>query len=251
MYAKVFAQIYDGTLCTHGPWEALVTFQQLLILADKDGNVDMTIPAISRRTTIPLEILEKGIKALLEPDPHSRTPTEEGRRIIPLAPGRDWGWSVVNYTHYRSIKREEDRRDYHREYWHKRKLKDSTQTQQPQPNQPIAEAKAEAEAKKQKRAPKQSFDAGSMALPPFIGKQTWGDWIEYRRGRKLSLNEQTMRQQLANLIIWNGKGYDANEIILTSIANGWQGLFEPKRPPDNRPVAPVRKEYILGPDDLT
>ena len=146
MYAKVFGQIYDGTLCTKGPWEALVAFQQLLVLADKDGNVDMTASAISRRTTIPLEIIEKGIQALLLPDPESRTPTEDGKRIVPLSEGRAWGWRVVNYLHYRQLKREDDRRAYHKEYWHKRKLKDSTQTQHTQPNQPIAEAYAEAKA---------------------------------------------------------------------------------------------------------
>lgn len=146
MYAKVFTQIYDGTLCTKGPWEALVTFQQLLVLADQDGNVDMTSAAIARRTTIPLEIIDKGIAALLEEDPESRTPIEGGRRILPLAQGRSWGWRIVNYKHYRALKREEDRREYHREYWHKRKKPsdDSTNTQQAQPNQPIAYAEAEA-----------------------------------------------------------------------------------------------------------
>jgi hypothetical protein len=145
MYAKVFSQIYDGTLCTKGPWEALVTFQQMLVLADPEGCVDMTASAISRRTTIPLEIIDKGIEALLLPDPESRTPTEEGRRLLPLAEGRHWGWRIVNYKHYRDLKREEDRRAYHREYWHKRKLKASTETQQPQPNQPRQETEAEAE----------------------------------------------------------------------------------------------------------
>ena len=146
MYAKIFSQIYDGTLCTNGPWEALVTFQQLLILADQEGNVDMTIPAISRRTTIPREIIERGIEALLLPDIESRTPTEGGRRIIPLSDGRAWGWKIVNYEKYRQIKREQDRRDYHREYYHKRKSSASTPTQHDSTSQPIAEAKAEAEA---------------------------------------------------------------------------------------------------------
>ena len=142
MYAKVFAQIYDGTLCTRGPWEALVTFQQFLVLADMDGVVDMTPAAIARRTTIPLEIIERGIGELVKPDHESRTPTEEGRRLVPLAEGRSWGWRVVNYAHYRELKREEDRREYHRQYWHKRKLKsstdstDSTETQHAQQNQP-------------------------------------------------------------------------------------------------------------------
>jgi len=155
MYAKVFAQIYDGTLCTKGPWQALVTFQQLLVLADQDGNVDMTASAISRRTTIPMEIISLGIDELLKDDPESRTPTENGRRILPLCEGRAWGWKIVNYKHYRALKREEERRNYHREYWHKRKDKlnkklnnstKSTELNDAQQNQPIAEAEAEAYA---------------------------------------------------------------------------------------------------------
>lgn len=123
MYVKVFSQIYDGTLCTKGPWEALVTFQQFLVLADPDGNVDMTAEAISRRTTIPLQIIELGIQILMKPDKKSRTPAEDGKRIIPLSEGRDWGWKIVNFLHYRNLKSEGDRREYHRNYWHKRKEK--------------------------------------------------------------------------------------------------------------------------------
>ena len=102
-------------------------------MADKDGNVDMTLQAISRRTTIPLEIIEKGVAVLLLPDPESRTPTLDGKRIIPLVEGRNWGWSIVNYQHYSKLKNEEERRDYHRNYWHKRKDKLNT-TQHTQQN---------------------------------------------------------------------------------------------------------------------
>lgn len=188
MYAKVFSQIYDGTLCTRGPWEALVTFQQMLVLADQEGNVDMTAGAIARRTTIPLEIIEKGITVLLEDDPESRTPTENGKRILPLCEGRAWGWHIVNYKHYRSLKREEDRREYHREYWHTRKNKgvqtDTQTTQHTQPNQPIAEAKAEAEAKAQKEKRERSP----------IGARLPADWdapetyLEFCRSEKPHLD---------------------------------------------------------------
>lgn len=143
MYGKLFRQMYHGTLATVGPWQALVTFQQLIILADQDGNVDMTPEAIARETTIPLDVIKAGIESLEQPDPDSRTPAEEGRRIVRLNEHRRWGWRIVNHEHYRKIKREEDRREYHRQYWHKRKAKLNT-TQHTQPNQPIAEAEAEA-----------------------------------------------------------------------------------------------------------
>jgi hypothetical protein len=116
MFTKIFASMYDGTLATNGPWEALVTFQQLLILCDKDGIVDMTPQAISRRTTIPLEIVNRGIAELEKPDPDSRRKDAEGRRIVRIAPDRTWGWEIVNYAYYRSLRNAEERREYMRDY---------------------------------------------------------------------------------------------------------------------------------------
>jgi len=108
--------MFDGTLATVGPWEAVVTFQQLLILCEPDGTIDMTIDAISRRTTIPIDILKTGIETLEKPDGESRTPDEDGRRIIKLHDERSWGWRIVNYTKYRSFKTPEEKREYMREY---------------------------------------------------------------------------------------------------------------------------------------
>lgn len=186
MYAKIFTQIYDGTLVTRGPWEALVTFQQMLVLADLDGNVDMTSGAIARRTTIPLEIIEKGILCLLGPDAESRTPSENGRRIVPLCDDRSWGWRIVNYKHYRDMKREEDRREYHREYWHKRKLKlnDSTETQHAQPSQPIAEA----DTSKDKVEKSTARSRGTRLPPDFVpdmefAKQYYCGKVEFDKFR--------------------------------------------------------------------
>lgn len=176
MYGKIFRQIYHGTLATTGPWQALVTFQQLIVLADQDGTVDMTPQAIARETTIPLEIIESGLAALEQPDPESRSPDEEGRRIVRLSEGRKWGWRVVNYKHYRDLKREEDRRAYHRQYWHQRKDRSSTtqpslnNTQQPQQNQPIAEAKAYTEAKAVSRDVEQALDGAVRRI--FLHWQT-------------------------------------------------------------------------------
>jgi hypothetical protein len=117
MYGKLFAQMYDGTLATKGPWQALATFQQLIILADKHGTVDMTADAIARRTTFPLEVIQLGLSELEKPDPDSRTPDEEGRRIVRLSDSRPWGWQIVNHAHYRALRSEDERRDYHRKYY--------------------------------------------------------------------------------------------------------------------------------------
>ena len=114
---------------TKGPWEVLIVFQQFFILADRNGVVDMTPDAISRRTTVPLDIIQKGIAVLEQPDPHSRTPDENGRRLVRLSDSRPWGWRIVNHAKYRGIRSQEERREYMRQYQRqRRKGKDVNQS---------------------------------------------------------------------------------------------------------------------------
>lgn len=108
-YVKIFESIYDGTLADN--WQAMVTFQQLLILCDQNGIVDMTPGAIHRRTGIPLDIITAGLSVLTAPDPQSRSPLEEGRRIVLLDPARSWGWRLVNHAHYRALMSAADKRE--------------------------------------------------------------------------------------------------------------------------------------------
>lgn len=101
MYGKLFSSMYDGSLVES--WQALVTFQQMIVLCDADGVIDMTPEAISRRTGIPLEIIKAGIEILERPDERSRTPDENGKRIIRIDAHRDWGWFLVNHEKYKSM----------------------------------------------------------------------------------------------------------------------------------------------------
>jgi hypothetical protein len=114
MYGKLFESMYDGTL--YGQWQAIVTLQQLVILADADGVVDMTPPALAARTSIPLDIIETGLQQLQEADKYSRSPDEDGRRIVLIDPDRPWGWRIVNHAKYRNMRDIEQRREYMREY---------------------------------------------------------------------------------------------------------------------------------------
>ena len=101
MYGKIFDSMYTGTL--YGHWEAIVTFQQLIVLCDADGIVDMTPQGICGCTSIPLDILTKGLKVLSEPDPFTRTPGSEGRRIELIDDHRPWGWHIVNHEKYKAL----------------------------------------------------------------------------------------------------------------------------------------------------
>lgn len=134
MFSKLYSSMYDGTLGTRGPWQALVTFQQLLILSDRFGVVDMTHEAISRRTTIPLEVITEGIAALEKPDPDSRRADEDGRRIVRLADHRDWGWQITNFAHYNAIRSSAERNEYQREYMREYRRKQAGNSPQSPPD---------------------------------------------------------------------------------------------------------------------
>ena len=101
MYGKIFESIYDGTLAED--WRALITFQQMIVLCDSDGVLDMTTQAVSRRTGIPIEHINAGVEILEQPDPHSRTSDDQGRRIMRLDDHRAWGWKIINHQKYRDL----------------------------------------------------------------------------------------------------------------------------------------------------
>ena len=243
MYAKLFAQIYDGTLCTKGPWQALVTFQQMLVLADLDGNVDMTAGAIARRTTVPLEIIELGIACLLLPDPESRTPAEDGRRIVPLAENRTWGWRIVNYAHYRDMKKEEDRRAYHREYWRQhRSSTASTSTQHTQPIQIQATDTAKAKEKKERKPAKEPALRVPLWSPPeWVPADKWAAFVAMRKakGSRAPFTEAAREGIIAALDKLRADGHNVGEVLQASVVNGWSGVFAPKSVPNGKVSQPA------------
>lgn len=153
MFGKLFASMYDGSL--HGHWQATVTLQQFVILSNRHGEVDMTAEAIAARTGIPLPILTKGIEELERPDPQSRGPAEEGRRIVRLSPARSWGWRIVNYLFYRSLANAEDKREGARERQRRHRNSAVTNSHAASRSSRHAEAEAKGDAKA-KANPKQA-----------------------------------------------------------------------------------------------
>jgi hypothetical protein len=109
MYAKVFEQIFDSSIADN--WKTRLVYEDLLVLADQNGVVDKTQQAIARRTNVPLEIVLEAIAELESPDPRSRNPIHEGRRIVRIDEHRDWGWLIVNYDEYRRLASEEQKRE--------------------------------------------------------------------------------------------------------------------------------------------
>jgi hypothetical protein len=98
-YTPVFGSVFTGSLC--GQYPDTAAWLYLLALADRNGHVDVTPEYISAITGMPVQMLVESINRFLQPDPKSRNPADDGRRLVRLDPQRPWGWRIVNHAAYR------------------------------------------------------------------------------------------------------------------------------------------------------
>lgn len=69
----------------------------LLVMADSNGLVSSTAPGISHRAGLSLDATRRALEILESPDPDSKSPENEGRRIERV----DGGYLILNYEKYR------------------------------------------------------------------------------------------------------------------------------------------------------
>ncbi len=208
----------------------------LLILADRNGVVDMTHEAISRRTNRPIKMIRKTIEELEGPDPRSRTPDMNGARLFRLDDHRDWGWGIVNYDYFRNLASEEQRREKTRIRVNKHRRKSLAVTQC---NAIVTQAN----------------DLPSIS--PYLSvlkservRERFSEWIPIRKamGKKPKDWDKMFAEQCHWLKQFNEA--DQIEIISASIRNNWQGLHEPKQKKQERPTAQSELDKRLDRDPL-
>jgi hypothetical protein len=112
MYAKVFSSLWDGSM--RGQSDKQLVFIYLLAHADADGVAEIIQGKIADDTGLREDEVFAALSELMSPDPASRTDGSDGRRLEPLD-ARGWGWSIVNYQHYRGLRDDEERRRQNRE----------------------------------------------------------------------------------------------------------------------------------------
>ena len=105
-FVPISRHLIDGSL-----WEAdlrvRVLWVTMLMVASEParrGNVDMTVRALAARAAMSPEDVRFALDVLLSPDPLSRTPNMDGRRIQPISPSREWGWRIVNWDEYEAAR---------------------------------------------------------------------------------------------------------------------------------------------------
>jgi hypothetical protein len=112
-WAKLFSSIVTSSLWCEDD-VTLRVFIAMLATADADGVVEGSIPGFANLARVSLADMERAIERLSAPDPHSRTPDHEGRRIELI----EGGWQILNYARYRqqAQAKEGSRAPYYRKY---------------------------------------------------------------------------------------------------------------------------------------
>ena len=95
-YTKLFNSILGSTIWREDP-ATKVVWITLLALTDRDGIAESSVPGLANYAGVGIEETEKALQKFQSPDPYSRTPEFEGRRIEPI----DGGWRILNHDKYR------------------------------------------------------------------------------------------------------------------------------------------------------
>ena len=115
---KLYGSILDSSVWSEDPYTRLVWIT-MLAMADADGFVEAAVPGLARRANVPLDACEAALVRLQAPDPYSKSPDHEGRRIEPA----ERGWNILNYTAYRELRTKRQVTDAVRQKRHREGVK--------------------------------------------------------------------------------------------------------------------------------
>lgn len=105
-YTKLFASIITSTIWME-PDQTRIVWITMLAAADKNGEVQGSIPGLARIAGVPIEAAREAVAKFLAPDPDSRTKDDEGRRIEVI----DGGWRLLNHRKYREMASRDEARE--------------------------------------------------------------------------------------------------------------------------------------------
>ncbi len=207
-FTKVHQSILQSSLWCEDS-DTKVVWITLLALADKHGEVAGSIPGLARTAGVPLERCQAAIAKFLSPDPFSRTPDNEGRRLEAI----DGGWALVNYAKYRHEASKEDakERNAKRQQRHRDKallgVTRNASSRSVTQNRDIAEAEAEAD-KDIGGKPPSPHDAPSIPKP------------------RMRLEKPTLEMCIANAAEIGLPADEADQFLNHHEARGWKGIVD-------------------------
>lgn len=135
MFGKHFASMYTGSMVGAGA-VVFAVWGYVIANARPDkklgGYVELNASLLAAIIGEDEKDIQKAIDFLCKPDPKTRTPDKQGRRLVQLGP---YAFQVVNYAIFRAIRNEEDRREQNRINQQKKRERDMARNGSPLPGE--------------------------------------------------------------------------------------------------------------------
>jgi hypothetical protein len=110
MFGKFFASTFTGSM--YGAGTDVFAVWGYVIAHANDSSVELNPRQLADVLGATVERIQAAIDVLCAPDPRSRNPEQDGRRLVHEA---GFQFHVVSHQHYRAIRNDDDRRAYNRE----------------------------------------------------------------------------------------------------------------------------------------
>jgi hypothetical protein len=220
-YAKLFSELVTSTIWCEDD-QTRIVWITMLSQADKNGEVMASVPGLARLANVPVDATRKAIQILLSPDPDSRTPDDEGRRIQPI----DGGWILLNYQKYREKASSSDRAEKARirqQRWREKQERNVASD--------VTERDATRTTPGATKADTKAADiAGTILLALPEAHRTdqrlplaLREYVEYRRERGKPITKLAATRLASKLAEHDPA--EAGAALQTSVDRGWTGVF--------------------------
>ncbi|MHC4361221.1 MAG: hypothetical protein ACYSTZ_00235 [Planctomycetota bacterium] len=117
-YAKLFSNIVASSLWSEDD-KTRIVFITMLAMADWEGVVEASPAGLAPLARVSLKDCKSALHKLMSPDPESKNPDHEGRRVAKI----EGGFLILNYTKFREKRSKEFERGKARERQRKHRAK--------------------------------------------------------------------------------------------------------------------------------
>ena len=125
-YAQLFSSILDSSVWRESS-DTRVVWVTMMAMADADGCVWASMGGIADRARLPRDVVQSALDIFMSPDPDSRSPNDDGRRVEKI----DRGWRLINYVAHKERSRLAADRERKRRWAAKQRAKNSTNSSTP------------------------------------------------------------------------------------------------------------------------
>jgi hypothetical protein len=77
-----------------------------------------------------------------------------------------------------------------------------------------------------RKKPKKSL-LQDMPPPKGVSPETWDNFLAHRKDKGQKVTERAYKMMFKKLMAWGTEGIDLDEVLTTSIQNGYTGIFKP------------------------